>query len=74
MKTFEMRERMKERDKMQASLDLRVGGDEWMKKHVLPPKPSQGHQREGDQLCVHMSVCGCICVHAGQQLGVGVSA
>lgn len=73
MKSFERRERMKENNKMQASLDLREGGDEWMRKHVLPPKPSQGHQREGDQLCVHMSVCGCVCVRADQQLGVGVS-
>lgn len=48
---------MKE-NKMQAILDLREGGDEWLRKHVLPPKPSQGHQREEDQLCV----CVCLCV------------
>lgn len=65
---------MKENDKIQACLDLREGGDEWMRKHVLPPKPCQGHQKEGDQLCVHLSVCGCVCVCADQQLGVGVNA
>lgn len=74
MKSTERRERMKKNDKIQAYLDLREGGDEWMRKHVLPPKPSQGHQKEGDQLCVHMSVCGCVCVRADQQLGVGVNA
>lgn len=45
-----------------------------MRKHVLPPKPSQGHQREIVQLCVRMPVCGCFRVRADQQLGVGVSA
>lgn len=74
MKSIGMRGRMKKNDKIQACLDLREGGDEWMRKHVLPPKPSQGHQKEGDQLCVHMSVCGCVCVRADQQLGVGVNA
>lgn len=74
MKSTERRKQMKENNKIQACLDLREGGDEWMRKHVRPPKPSQGHQKEGDQLCVHMSVCGCVCVRAGQQLGVGVNA
>lgn len=30
--------------------------------HAEPPKPSQGHQRQEDQL--RMSVCGCfVCAH-----------
>lgn len=74
MKGFEGKERMKENNKMQDILDLREGGDEWLRKHVLPPKPSQGHQREEDQLCARMSVCGGFRVRADQQLGVGVSA
>lgn len=60
---------MTKKSKKQAILDLREGGDEWLGKHVVPPKPSQGHQREEDQLCVRMSVCGCFRVRA-DQLGV----
>lgn len=39
--------------------------------HAEPPKPSQGHQRKEDQLCVsvHASVCGCLRMCTDQQLG-----
>lgn len=40
--------------------------------HAEPPKPSQGHQRQEDQLCVcqcvRLCVLVCVCVQT-QQLG-----
>ena len=55
--------------------EVRMSGCE---NHAEPPKPSQGHQRQEDQLCMRLCVrlWACLCVRMNQQLGesAGVSA